>query len=360
MVSFLICDTIKVEQHTDRKGKIMKTNVTKRIVTFVLAFAVVFTTVFAGGTSVEAAENVQTLYISSALENATAGSEIKVPFTATSNKELAITVLAPAATNMQISIYDSTGKLEAMNQNPVSVVTSDWMYVEKLQGYAFIYSLKGFSSGDYSCGIPFSSDTQYILEIDQLNENAKISNTKAIITKGFTKKLSVTGAKVKSWKSKNEKIAKVDKNGKVTGVKAGKTTVYAVTEDGQNLICQVEVKENKYTDKVIASSDLGYKEWGINVYKASFDKSGNLVMTARVAYNGSGRMACMKNVKITVKDENGKTVGVYKTSRKNVTVLGYSTKDVKFVIKKSALKKKKFDLRNSSIVEDATGHGYNN
>ena len=38
----------------------------------------------------------------------------------------------------------------------------------------------------------------------------------------------------------------------------------------------------------------------------------------------------MKNVKITVKDENGKTVGVYKTSRKNVTVLGYSTKDVKF------------------------------
>ena len=29
-----------------------------------------------------------------------------------------------------------------------------------------------------------------------------------------------------------------------TGVKAGKTTVYAVTEDGQNLICQVEVKEN--------------------------------------------------------------------------------------------------------------------
>ena len=73
MVSSLICDTIKVEQHTDRKEKIMKTNVTKRIVTLVLAFAVVFTAVFAGGTSVEAAENVQTLYISSALENATAG-----------------------------------------------------------------------------------------------------------------------------------------------------------------------------------------------------------------------------------------------------------------------------------------------
>ena len=66
----------------------MKTNVTKRIVTLVMAFAVVFTAVFAGGTSVEAAENVQTLYISSALENATAGSEIKVPFTAASNKEL--------------------------------------------------------------------------------------------------------------------------------------------------------------------------------------------------------------------------------------------------------------------------------
>ena len=53
-------------------------------------------------------------------------------------------------------------------------------------------------------------------------------NQQTLITKGFTKKLSVTGAKVKSWKSKNEKIAKVDKNGKVTGVKAGKTTEHGV------------------------------------------------------------------------------------------------------------------------------------
>ena len=67
------------------------------------------------------------------------------------------------------------------------------------------------------------------------NGGAKISNANAVVTKGYTKKLSVTGAKVKAWKSKDSKIAKVDKNGKVTGVKAGKTTVYAVTEDGENL-----------------------------------------------------------------------------------------------------------------------------
>ena len=73
----------------------------------------------------------------------------------------------------------------------------------------------------------------------QYNGGAKISNANAVVTKGYTKKLSVTGAKVKAWKSKDSKIAKVDKNGKVTGVKAGKTTVYAVTEDGENLTSKV-------------------------------------------------------------------------------------------------------------------------
>lgn len=335
----------------------MKTNITRRIITFVLTFAVLFTTVFAEKTSVEAAEKVKVL--SSTAENATAGTEVRTSFTATSNKEIMIIVLAPTAMNVQLSIYDSTGNLAKMNQNPVSLTASDWEYVEKVNGYGFVYSLKNFSSGDYSCGMTFSSDTTYILEIDQVSEEAKISSTKAVITKGFTKKLSVSGAQVKEWKSKNPKVAKVDQSGKVTAIAAGKVTVYAQTTDGENLICQVEVKENKFSDKVIVPSDLEYNQWGMNVYKASFDKSGNLVMTARVAYNGPGRMACMKNVRITVKDENGKTVGVYKTARKNVTVLSYSTKDVKFVIKKSALKKKKFDLRNASITEDATGHGYN-
>ena len=336
----------------------MKTNITRRIITFVLTFAVLFTTVFAEKTSVEAAEKVKVL--SSTAENATAGTEVRTSFTATSNKEIMIIVLAPTAMNVQLSIYDSTGNLAKMNQNPVSLTASDWEYVEKVNGYGFVYSLKNFSSGDYSCGMTFPSDTSYIIEVDQVSEEAKISQNKAVITKGFIQKLSVSGARVKKWKSKNPKIVKVDQKGKVTAVAKGKATVYAQTTEGEKLICQVEVKENKYSDQAIASSDLKYKQWGMSIYKASFDKSGNLVMTARVAYNGSGRMTCMKNVKITVKDANGKTVGVYKTARKNVTVLGYSTKDLKFVIKKSTLKKKKFDLRNASIVVDAKGFGYNN
>lgn len=45
-----------------------------------------------------------------------------------------------------------------------------------------------------------------------------------------------------TWKSGNEKIAKVDANGKVTGISAGKTVVYASAKDGGHRgYCEIEV-----------------------------------------------------------------------------------------------------------------------
>ena len=151
---------------------------------------------------------------------------------------------------------------------------------------------------------------------------------------------------------------KVDKNGKVTGVKAGKTTVYAVTEDGENLTCKVTVKENKFSSVKLSSSDVDYNKCVMEVYKASFDKSGNLVMTARIVNNTTDYITALKDVNIVVKDASGKTIGTYKTSRYNVTVSSYSTKDVKFTLKKSSLKKKKFDLRNATITRKGGAYYY--
>ena len=147
-------------------------------------------------------------------------------------------------------------------------------------------------------------------------------------------------------------------NGKVTGVKAGKTTVYAVTEDGENLICKVTVKENKFSSVKLSSSDVDYNKCVMEVYKASFDKSGNLVMTARIVNNTTDYITALKDVNIVVKDASGKTIGTYKTSRYNITVSSYSTKDVKFTLKKSSLKKKKFDLRNATITRKGGAYYY--
>ena len=48
----------------------------------------------------------------------------------------------------------------------------------------------------------------------------------------------------------------------------------------------------------------------MEVYKASFDKSGNLVMTARIVNNTTDYITALKDVNIVVKDASGKTVCV--------------------------------------------------
>ena len=138
-------------------------------------------------------------------------------------------------------------------------------------------------------------------------------------------------------------IAKVDKKGKVTGVKAGKTTIYATTADGKKLTCKVTVKENKYSVTKPSLSDAGQMGCFVEAYKASYDKSGNLVINAIIINNSANRIVRLKDVKFVVKDANGKVVGTYKASKYNVSVSSYSTKSVKFTLKKSLLKKKKID-----------------
>lgn len=323
----------------------------------VMAFAMLFTTLFTGITPVAAAENTKNVYISADFENATAGTEVKIPFTLTSNNGIEVLIVAQSPVNAKLALYDSTGTaLVDYEDNPLDIYTSNWKSYENW--YVYGETWDSLPAGDYYYGMTFASDTQYMIAIEQKSVEAKISQTKATITKGFTKKLSVSGSKVKSWKSGNSKIAKVDKNGKVTAVKAGKTSVYAVLTDGSKVACKVTVKENKYSDVKITTSDVSYGNQMMHAYSASFDKSGNLVISARFANNASYRISKLKNVKITVKNVSGKTIGVYKASSISTSVSGYSTKDMKFTIRKSALKMKKADLRNAKIRISGTAVYY--
>lgn len=94
-------------------------------------------------------------------------------------------------------------------------------------------------------GEKVNADTQ-IIEGDVLNSIA-LSKEKLVLTRGKQSQLKVTFNPVScaeslTWKSDNPKIVSVDKNGKVKGNAAGRTTVRAYSESGLSASCQVTVK----------------------------------------------------------------------------------------------------------------------
>ncbi|SEJ10094.1 Ig-like domain (group 2) [Kandleria vitulina] len=71
----------------------------------------------------------------------------------------------------------------------------------------------------------------------------KLNKKKATIYVGQALTLKVKGKKKKvKWKSTNKKVAKVNKKGKVTGLKAGKSTIIAKVGK-KSLKCKVTVKK---------------------------------------------------------------------------------------------------------------------
>ena len=72
-------------------------------------------------------------------------------------------------------------------------------------------------------------------------ENPKISKTSITVAEKGTTTLKVKGASKKvTWSTSDKNIAKVDKNGKVTGVKKGTATITAKVEH-KNITCKVTV-----------------------------------------------------------------------------------------------------------------------
>lgn len=84
-------------------------------------------------------------------------------------------------------------------------------------------------------------------------ESIKLNKSKLTIEVGSTYTLKINGTKEKiTWSSSNKKIAKVNKSGKVTGVKKGSATITA-TVAGKKYTCKVTVKKQEYK---VASSGL--------------------------------------------------------------------------------------------------------
>lgn len=84
-------------------------------------------------------------------------------------------------------------------------------------------------------------------------EDIKLNKTKLTVEVGTSYTLKINGTKEKvTWKSSNSKIAKVDKSGKVTGVKEGNATITA-TVGKKSYTCKVTVIKQEYK---IAGSGL--------------------------------------------------------------------------------------------------------
>lgn len=176
-------------------------------------------------------------------------------------------------------------------------------------------------------------------------EEARLSQTSAVITAGFTKKLSVIDGEAAFWTSSNWEVATVNESGKVTAGKNGTAVITVETTSGQILKCRITVKKNEYKERKITKSDVKLGEFDMRPYKIYFDKKGNLIIKARFINRMSYKVVSLNKIKITVKDTNGKTVGVYKLKKKPTSVKSGFSKDYTFVIKKSGLKKKKADIR---------------
>ena len=217
----------------------------------------------------------------------------------------------------------------------------------------FVYYHK--TGGTYNIKFKFKENTsfKFVAYID-----TKINLTKATITAGFKRKLSVTGGKVKTWKTSNKNVAVVASTGVVTAKKPGTCTITATTAGGQKLTCKVTVRSNVYQSTKATNANCVYGKYSGAAYKAYYNKNGDLVIKATVVNNYYYKVSQLRNVKIIAKNASGKVIGTYSLSKKNVSIPVGTYKDFTFTIKKSKLKIKKADLRNSTVSFDGTCYYY--
>ena len=143
----------------------------------------------------------------------------------------------------------------------------------------------------------------------------KLSRTSATVGKGSTLSLTATVSPASAsdtsltWTSSNNKVATVDKNGKVKGVKKGTATITVKTANGQTAECKITVSEVTLNVKSVT---LKIKE-STSVLKAVVSAKGDLVKswkssnTKIATVNSRGKITA-KNIgtaKITVTTKSG-------------------------------------------------------
>lgn len=128
---------------------------------------------------------------------------------------------------------------------------------------------------------------------------------------------TVKSDKVKSWKSSNTKVVKVDKTGKVTGKKTGKATLTVTMKSGATATCKVTVQKGKVTTKKLTLSEKKAtlqvkKTLKLTVARNPISATEKITWTSSntkvAAVNKNGKVTAKKagTATITAKTSNGK------------------------------------------------------
>ena len=162
------------------------------------------------------------------------------------------------------------------HDNPVIVKANTLTYNEKEQGLITVSNIKGnicysynpisscsknesipkkINAGEYTVYYFVSGDNNYnsksgSIKVNINKKSGSISYLNKSITKtqgdqAFTNVLTKTGDGIINYSSSDNKVATIDKNGKVTILSAGNTVIKAIVIDGENYF--YNIKEASYT-----------------------------------------------------------------------------------------------------------------
>ncbi len=170
-----------------------------------------------------------------------------------------------------------------------------------------------------------------------------LNQTKATISCGRYVKLKVQNTKKSvSWSSSNPSIARVNKNGKVTGVAKGSATITAKV-GSKKLTCAVKVKVNQWntsknlkklnawTDDLSISKSRDVKAQPTSAY---YDANSNLVIKLAVLNHSAANQGnyVLQNLSMTVKSAKGKVIaqGNFKFNNLNIAHFKFSYVTITF------------------------------
>ncbi len=177
--------------------------------------------------------------------------------------QLKVNYLPLAATTKKV-----TWKVRDEDKSFISVSSTGKVTAKQYLGnYAVVYATAA-DNGGITCEFRiFVTEPTYKVEVTKEKEDKTLEafaakstlgididiNNKLELGARFTtkdgKELPYQGV---TWKSGNTKIATVDSNGLVTGLKVGKTTITATAADGTNKSCKI----NLYVGKLITRIDI--------------------------------------------------------------------------------------------------------
>ena len=124
------------------------------------------------------------------------------------------------SSNPNIATVDNTGKVTAVGGGTATI------------------TVKSQNGKEASCEVKVTSKIESI----SLNKsNITLSKGTSETLKATINPSDATDAKTLTWKSEDENIAKVDGNGKVTGVGTGTTNITVTTSNGKSATCKVTV-----------------------------------------------------------------------------------------------------------------------